>query len=94
MTEQKFTRHDLDTVSDSPELTEQDRAHARPFADVFPELAAKLETERRARGRPKSDARKVSVTLRLDQDIIASYRATGPGWQSRMNEALRKAAAL
>ena len=29
-----------------------------------------------------------------DQDVIAAFRAQGPGWQSRMNEALRKAAGL
>jgi uncharacterized protein (DUF4415 family) len=34
------------------------------------------------------------VTLRLDADVIAKFRETGPGWQSRMNEALRKAAGL
>jgi uncharacterized protein (DUF4415 family) len=32
--------------------------------------------------------------LRLDPDIIAAFRAGGPGWQSRINDALRKAAGL
>ena len=32
------------------------------------------------------------LSLRLDQDVIAAFRAQSPGWQSRMNEALRKAA--
>jgi uncharacterized protein (DUF4415 family) len=32
--------------------------------------------------------------LRLDADIVAHYRGTGRGWQSRINEALRKAAKL
>jgi uncharacterized protein (DUF4415 family) len=36
---------------------------------------------------------KMQVTLRLDQDVIAKFRAGGPGWQSRINEALRKAKA-
>jgi uncharacterized protein (DUF4415 family) len=91
MTAQKFAQSDLDAVSDNPELTKQDLARARPFTEVFPELAAKLETERRTRGRPKADAPKVSITLRLDPEIIARYRATGPGWQSRMNAVLRDA---
>lgn len=44
-------------------------------------------------GRPKgSDKRAVSI--RLDQDVIARFREGGPGWQSRMNAALRKAAGL
>lgn len=46
------------------------------------------------RGRPKSEAPKEAVSLRLDPDVVAHYRATGPGWQSRVNEALRKAAKL
>jgi uncharacterized protein (DUF4415 family) len=45
---------------------------------------------RRGRGRPPSDAPKKLVSLRLDQDVIESFRAGGPGWQSRINVALRK----
>jgi len=44
-------------------------------------------------GRPKGSA-KQPVSLRLDKDVIAHFRAGGPGWQSRMNEALRKVAGL
>jgi uncharacterized protein (DUF4415 family) len=46
------------------------------------------------RGRPKSAAPKTAVSLRLDPDVIAHYRASGRGWQSRINETLRKAAKL
>ena len=42
-------------------------------------------------GRPKSPAPKRQVTLRLDPDVLDRFRATGPGWQTRINEALRKA---
>ena len=45
------------------------------------------------RGRPPGSG-KAQVSLRLDQDVIAAFRAQGPGWQSRMNEALRKAAGV
>lgn len=38
-------------------------------------------------GRPSSG--KQVVSLRLDPDVIAKYRATGPGWQARINEILR-----
>jgi uncharacterized protein (DUF4415 family) len=41
------------------------------------------------RGRPPLDARKQQVTLRLDQDVIDHFRGGGPGWQSRINAALR-----
>ncbi len=45
---------------------------------------------RRGRGRPRLGAPKRLVSLRLDQDVIDAFRAGGPGWQSRMNAALRK----
>ena len=41
-------------------------------------------------GRPKSDAPKRSVHLRLSPDVLDHFRATGPGWQTRIDEALRK----
>jgi uncharacterized protein (DUF4415 family) len=46
---------------------------------------------RRGRGRPKVETPKRQITLRLDSDVIERFRATGPGWQARMNDALRKA---
>lgn len=45
-------------------------------------------------GRPKAENPKVSLNLRLDPDVIEHFRATGPGWQSRINASLRKAAGL
>ena len=41
------------------------------------------------RGRPPLDEPKVSTTIRLDADVLAAYRADGPGWQTRMNDVLR-----
>jgi uncharacterized protein (DUF4415 family) len=43
------------------------------------------------RGRPKLASPKRQVTLRLDQDVIDRLRADGPGWQSRINDILKKA---
>lgn len=76
---------------DNPEWTEEDFKNARPFAEVFPDLA---ESIRRARGRPPAENPKKQVTLRLDADVVERFRASGKGWQSRINEALRKAAGL
>jgi uncharacterized protein (DUF4415 family) len=42
-------------------------------------------------GRPRSENPKKQVTLRLDPDVIEKFRATGKGWQSRINAELRKA---
>ncbi|RUX33235.1 hypothetical protein EOA23_07605 [Mesorhizobium sp. M2A.F.Ca.ET.042.01.1.1] len=85
-----FTEADWDAV-DSPEATDEQLAQARPFAEVFPDLA---ESIRRSRGRPAIDNPKKQVTLRLDSDVLARFRAGGPGWLSRINDILRKAAGL
>lgn len=47
---------------------------------------------KRGRGRPPlpEAAKKVPVKVRYDQDVIEAFRATGPGWQTRMNQALRQ----
>ncbi len=43
----------------------------------------------RSPGRPKSDTKKTAVSLRLDADVVAAFRKTGVGWQTRINETLR-----
>jgi uncharacterized protein (DUF4415 family) len=45
-------------------------------------------------GRPKKSAPKEAVNIRLDPDVLAYFRRTGRGWQSRVNAALRRAAGL
>ena len=45
-------------------------------------------------GRPKSADPKQQVTLRLDSIVVEKFRASGPGWQSRINAELRKALGL
>ena len=75
-----------DWVSTPEELTQ-----AKPFAEVFPDL---MESIRRARGRPPVAHPRKQVSLRLDPAIIDKFKAGGKGWQSRINEALRKAAGL
>ena len=42
------------------------------------------------RGRPKAAAAKISTTIRLDQEVLAALRQTGPGWQTRANSILRE----
>jgi uncharacterized protein (DUF4415 family) len=46
------------------------------------------------RGRPRAAQPKKAVNLRLDSDVIDHFQAEGPGWQTRINAALRKAAKL
>ncbi|MDF2117997.1 BrnA antitoxin family protein [Roseiarcaceae bacterium H3SJ34-1] len=74
---------------DAPEATDAQLAKAGPFAEVFPELADTMR--KNLGGRPKSENPKRAVSIRLDNDVLEKFKATGPGWQSRMNEVLRKA---
>lgn len=59
-----------------------------------PEWRAVIEAAPIQRGRPPLENPKVSTTIRLDPDVLAAFKADGPGWQSRINAALRKAAGL
>ena len=54
------------------------------------ELQAGLEAARRKRGRPAGSGTKEQVAIRFDRDVLAALRATGPGWQTRVNEAMRE----
>jgi uncharacterized protein (DUF4415 family) len=81
-----YSAKDLRDVSDSSELTKADFARAKPFADVFPDLAASI---RRGRGSNKAPTKKL-VSLRLSPEVIEHFKATGDGWQSRIDETLRK----
>ncbi|MDX2290336.1 MAG: BrnA antitoxin family protein [Hyphomicrobiaceae bacterium] len=53
----------------------------------------RMKRLRGQRGRQKAPAKKL-VSLRLDPDVLEHFRETGPGWQARINTALRKAAGL
>ena len=52
-------------------------------------LAMRDVIEKRRVGRPAGSGNKEQVAIRLDKDILSSFRASGSGWQTRMNEALR-----
>jgi uncharacterized protein (DUF4415 family) len=76
---------------DNPEWSEEDFARAQgPETLSAAELAAFPRTKARI-GRPKSSNKEL-VTLRIDRDVLARFKAEGAGWQTRINEALRKAA--
>jgi uncharacterized protein (DUF4415 family) len=77
---------------DAPEATDEQLAQAKPFSEAFPALADAMR--KNVGGRPKLENPKVAVSLRLDQEIVARFKASGPGWQTRMNDALRDAAGL
>lgn len=74
---------------DAPEWT--DDAFARAAVHHGDSLIQPAHGTLARRGRPKLESPKRQVTLRLDQDVVDGFRETGPGWQGRINEALRKA---
>jgi uncharacterized protein (DUF4415 family) len=72
---------------DAP-LTDEEIKHLRPASEFFAELGIPMPKM----GRPKAEKTKVPVTMRLDPDVLAYFKATGPGWQTRMGEALAEVA--
>jgi uncharacterized protein (DUF4415 family) len=77
---------------DNPEWTTQDFARARPASEVPPTLfGAKTADQllRPKRGRPAASEPKAHINIRLDADVVETFRASGRGWQSRMNAALK-----
>jgi uncharacterized protein (DUF4415 family) len=86
-----YTREDWDSV-DSPELSDEELAQMKPAREVLPpEFFIAVDELRHSRGRPPVETPKKQITLRLDQDVIEKFRGTGRGWQSRINEALKRA---
>lgn len=79
---------------DAPEATEEELAQAKPFREVFPDLGKSIDREIARRGRPRVENTKTPVTIRLDPDVVEHYKATGKGWQSRINDDLRKTSGL
>jgi uncharacterized protein (DUF4415 family) len=76
---------------DNPEWTDKDFAKAKPASEFFPpETYAALVSMKRSPGRPKADETKVFTAIRLDADVLETFKSTGKGWQSRMNAALRQ----
>ena len=74
---------------------EEDRAitaAARSDPDAKPLTPKQLKAMvplRSIRGRPKSPTRKLLVSVRYSPEVVAYFKATGEGWQSRMDGVLR-----
>lgn len=76
------------------ELTAEDFKHFRPAAEVLPELfSAELASQMlspKKPGRPRTGTPKIFTGIRLDAEVLEAFRATGRGWQTRMNDALKE----
>ncbi|MBF0624464.1 MAG: BrnA antitoxin family protein [Magnetococcales bacterium] len=79
---------------DNPIWTDDDFARACPAAEVHPEIVAEYRRQKGKRGRPRLKNPKQVIAIRLDHDLVDAMRATGPGWQTRVNEVLRTAYGL
>lgn len=78
--------------TDNPEATKEWFARARPASEVLPGLLGKAAAKDMLapkRGRPPLGQTKEPVNIRLDADIVQTFRRTGAGWQTRLNNALR-----
>lgn len=77
--EEAAIQRGIEADPDNPEWTTDDFAKARPFSEVM----------QKRMGRPLKENPKEQVTIRYDQDVLEAFRATGAGWQTRMNDALK-----
>jgi uncharacterized protein (DUF4415 family) len=76
---------------DSRELNDKWFPEAKPASKAFaPAVYAALVAMKRPRGRPKADETKIFTAIRLDADLLEAFKATGKGWQTRVNAALRQ----
>lgn len=75
---------------ENPEWTAADFRCARLAREVIPKLVGKEAVERllKPRGHPKSPDAKISISLRIPPQTLARWKASGPGWQTRMAEML------
>ena len=76
----------------NPEWTSATIARARPAREVLPEILPAEVASRllRPRGRPKTDNARVPISLRLPPETLARWKASGPGWQTRMADLLTR----
>jgi len=75
----------IDSTGEVRELTAADLQHFRPAAEVLP---AALRRKLGVRG-PQRTPTKERITIRLSPDVVQPFRATGDGWQTRVDAALR-----
>jgi len=79
---------ELDSPEEDAAITAAAMANpdARPFTDEEWEAVKPFVRV----GRPRKDAPKVFTGIRLDADVLAAFKASGKGWQTRLNAALRE----
>ncbi|QLB19131.1 BrnA antitoxin family protein [Mannheimia granulomatis] len=75
--------------NENPQWTQVDIDNSLTFQEMLADLQALvIQSQIKKRGRPLSQNKKVSVTIRYSSNVIDAFKATGKGWQSRMNKVL------
>jgi uncharacterized protein (DUF4415 family) len=86
-----YSKEDWNAV-ESPELTDEELESMRPAREVLPPaLFEALAKRRQGQRGPQKSPTKVALSIRLSRDVVDAFKADGPGWQSRMDDALRAA---
>lgn len=78
--EEAAIQHGIAADPDNPEVSDAEMASMVPHAEFM----------KRRRGRPKTENPKERVTLYIDAEVVSTFRSSGDGWQTRMNNALRE----
>jgi len=78
-----------DFDNDAPELTDEEIKELMPASEWFAKHGIPMP---KSLGRPKAEKTKVSVTMRMDGDVVDFFKRSGPGWQTRMHAVLAKEA--
>ena len=84
--EDAFIQAGIDADPDARELTPDEIRRMRPASEVIPHI---VERHRRPRGKQKAPTKEI-ISIRIDADLATHFRDSGPGWQSRLNDTLRK----
>jgi uncharacterized protein (DUF4415 family) len=74
----------IDRDGEAADLSRLDKSEMKPFTALPKSLQAKLK------GRPKAAVTKERITIRLSPEVVQTFRATGEGWQTRMDAALKE----
>ncbi|HOE44090.1 MAG TPA: BrnA antitoxin family protein [Rhodoferax sp.] len=77
----------IDADGEVRELTTADLRHFKPAAEVLPPDLLKVMGIK-PRG-PQKAPTKQATTIRLSPDVMAAFKATGAGWQTRIDAALK-----
>ena len=101
MSTSTIVRHTTKELKKMKSKTDWQEIRRRVSSDIEPDMSHPDDAEvtdeefeaalaKRKAGRPAGSGQKVSTTVRLDADILTTFRASGRGWQTRLNDALRE----